>query len=175
MRHFGKMLAVAALAMISYSANAELAPQWSKGTMIGNINIGAVPFGSSVSLDYVLVDEWWKGHFSVGGEFDIADNDRDNHHYDNYKCTAIGVTPRATYGINITPEFEVHATMCVGFGVRTWSWRYENYKYEDNESFVLWNEFVGCRYFFNDCFGVMAETGYSNWFPEFRLGFNFKF
>lgn len=64
MKKFGKLLAIAALAMVSYNASAELAPQWEKGTMVGNVNVGflgGVDFGTTASLDYVLVDEWWMG------------------------------------------------------------------------------------------------------------------
>ena len=59
---------IAVLAMVSYSASAELAPQWTKGTVIANAGVGVSPFGGTISVDYVLVDEWWKGHFTVGGE-----------------------------------------------------------------------------------------------------------
>ncbi len=76
MKRFGKILMVAALAMVSYSASAELAPQWSKGTMMANAELGVQPFGGAVSVDYVLVDEWWKGHFTVGGEFDAVRTER---------------------------------------------------------------------------------------------------
>ena len=73
MKRFGKILMIAVLATVSYSASAELAPQWTKGTMMVNVEIGTVPgFGGGVSLDYVLFDDWWKGHFSVGGEIDFA-------------------------------------------------------------------------------------------------------
>ena len=114
MKRIGKFMMIAAMAMASYSASAELEPQWSKGTMMVNAAIGVQPFGGTVSLDYVLVDEWWKGHFTVGGEFDFSVP---------YKHeTAIGITPRATYGLNITPEFEVHVTAETGFGFRTWQY-----------------------------------------------------
>ena len=114
MKRFGKFVMIAAMAMVSYSASAELEPQWSKGTTMINAGIGVQPFGGTVSLDYVLVDEWWKGHFTVGGEFDFSVP---------YKHeTAIGITPRATYGLNITPEFEVHVTAQTGFGVHSWKY-----------------------------------------------------
>ena len=168
MKKIGKILAVAALAIVSYSASAELAPQWSKGTMIANANIGVLPgFGSSVSLDYVLVDEWWKGHFTIGGELDFSAP---------YKHeTAFGFTPRATYGLNITPEFEVHATVAIGFGIHSWEYWNGEKDVKTSDSFILWEEFVGCRYFFTDSFAVMAESGYANWFPSFRVGVSFKF
>ena len=164
MKRFGKILAVAALAMVSYSASAELAPQYSKGTMMANVEIGTVPgFGGSISLDYVLFDDWWKGHFSVGGEIDLAQP---------YKYqTNFGVSPRATYGLNITDQFEVHAMAQMGFGYH----KYNDGTFSDHETFILHSEMVGCRFFFTDNFAVMAETGYSNWMPELRAGICFKF
>lgn len=164
MKKIGKILAVAALAMISYSASAELAPQYSKGTMMANVEFGVAPgFGGSISLDYVLFDNWWKGHFSVGGEIDMAKP----YKYD----TTFGVSPRATYGLNITDQFEVHAMAEMGFGFR----KYDDGVVADNHTFIVHSEMVGCRFFFTDSFAVMAETGYSNWMPQLRAGVCFKF
>lgn len=162
MKRFGKILMVASLAMVSYSASAELAPQWSKGTMMANAELGVQPFGGAVSVDYVLVDEWWKGHFTVGGEFDF----RSQNHWG-----AIGVTPRATYGLNITDQFEVHVAAAMGFGFAN----YDHDGIEDDDSFILHNEMIGCRFFFNDNIGVIAETGVANWFPVLRAGITIKF
>ena len=111
MKRLGKLLMVAALAVVSYSANAELAPQWSKGTVLVNANVGVLDTGGDVSVDVVLVDSWWKGHFTVGGEMDFSTLSKDK--------VAFGLTPRATYGLNITDKFEVHAT--VGLGIGAWS------------------------------------------------------
>jgi len=164
MKRFGKILMVAALATVSYSASAELAPQWSKGTMMANVEVGVAPgFGGGVSLDYVLFDNWWKGHFTVGGEVEFSAP---------YKHeTAFGVTPRATYGLNITEQFEVHATAELGLGF----WNYNYSGVHNNDTFILHSEMVGCRYFFADGLAVMAETGYANWFPEFRVGLTYMF
>ena len=148
---------IAAMAMASYSASAELEPQWSKGTMMVNAAIGVQPFGGTVSLDYVLVDEWWKGHFTVGGEFDFSVP---------YKHeTAIGITPRATYGLNITPEFEVHVTAETGFGIRSWQYWNGERDVKTTDSFILWGGFAGCRYFFTENLAVLAEIGGEDWFP----------
>ena len=167
MKRFGKILMVAALAMVSYSASAELEPQWSKGTMMVNAAIGVQPFGGTVSLDYVLVDEWWKGHFTVGGEFDFSVP---------YKHeTAIGITPRATYGLNITPEFEVHVTAETGFGIRSWQYWNGERDVKTTDSFILWGGFAGCRYFFTENLAVLAEIGGEDWFPALRAGITYKF
>lgn len=167
MKRFGKFVMIAAMAMVSYSASAELAPQWSKGTMMVNAAIGVQPFGGTVSLDYVLVDEWWKGHFTVGGEFDFSVP---------YKHeTAIGITPRATYGLNITPEFEVHVTAETGFGIRSWKYWNGERDVKTTDSFILWGGFAGCRYFFTENLAVLAEIGGEDWFPALRAGITYKF
>ena len=167
MKRFGKFVMIAAMAMASYSASAELEPQWSKGTMMVNAAIGVQPFGGTVSLDYVLVDEWWKGHFTVGGEFDFSVP---------YKHeTAIGVTPRATYGLNITPEFEVHVTAETGFGIRSWQYWNGERDVKTTDSFILWGGFAGCRYFFTENLAVLAEIGGEDWFPALRAGITYKF
>ena len=167
MKRFGKFVMIAAMAMVSYSASAELEPQWSKGTAMINAGIGVQPFGGTVSLDYVLVDEWWKGHFTVGGEFDFSVP---------YKHeTAIGITPRATYGLNITPEFEVHVTAETGFGIRSWQYWNGERDVKTTDSFILWGGFAGCRYFFTENLAVLAEIGGENWFPALRAGITYKF
>ncbi len=167
MKRFGKFVMIAAMAMVSYSASAELEPQWSKGTMMVNAAVGVQPFGGTVSLDYVLVDEWWKGHFTVGGEFDFSVP---------YKHeTAIGITPRATYGLNITPEFEVHVTAETGFGIRSWKYWNGERDVKTTDSFILWGGFAGCRYFFTENLAVLAEIGGENWFPALRAGITYKF
>lgn len=167
MKRIGKFVMIAAMAMVSYSASAELEPQWSKGTAMINAGIGVQPFGGTVSLDYVLVDEWWKGHFTVGGEFDFSVP---------YKHeTAIGITPRATYGLNITPEFEVHVTAQTGFGVHSWKYWDGEKDVKTSDSFILWGGFAGCRYFFTDNLAVLAEIGGENWFPALRAGITYKF
>lgn len=164
MKRIGKFLTIAAIAMVSYSASAELAPQWSKGTMLANIEVGIQPVGAAASFDYVLVDEWWKGHFTIGGEFDFSS-------YPSIDEVAFGIAPRVTYGLNITEEFEVHAAVGVGFV--KWNSKYNDIK--TSGSTTLYNEFIGCRYFFADNIAGIAEVGYSNWSPEARIGLSFKF
>ena len=163
MKRLGKILMVAAMAIVSYSANAELAPQWSKGTVLINANGGLLDTGADLSVDYVLVDEWWKGHFTVGGEFDFSTPRAHE--------VAFGFTPRATYGLNITSQFEVHAAVGLGFAFR--DYKYENVKEEN--FFVMYNEMVGCRFFFTDAIAAFSEIGYSYNFSYYRLGITLKF
>ena len=163
MKRFGKVLMVAALAMVTYSASAEIAPHWPKGTLIINGNAGLLYVGADASVDYVLIDKWWKGHFTVGGEFDFSNPQRHE--------SAFGFTPRATYGLNLTPQFEVHASVGIGFGF----WEYKSGDIKNDGSFIMYNDFVGCRYFFTDHFAAFAEVGYSYYFSGYRFGISLKF
>ena len=163
MKRFGKFLMIAALAIVSSSASAELAPQWSKGTLLFNANAGFSYIGADASVDYVLIDKWWKGHFTVGAEFDFSNPQKHE--------SAWGLTPRATYGINITPEFEVHATVGIGFG----TWKYKSGDINNDGSFIMYNDFIGCRYFFSEHFAALAEVGSSYYFSGYRLGISIKF
>lgn len=175
MKKFGKLLAIAALAMVSYNASAELAPQWEKGTMVGNVNVGflgGIDFGTTVSLDYVLVDEWWQGHFTVGGIVGLSTwkfSSSDKFRY-------IAASPRCTYGLNITDKFEVHATVSLGvlFSAEKWD-DIDGKARKDNHVYSFYEDMIGCRYFFADNLAVMAETGYSDRMPEFRVGISYKF
>ena len=163
MKRFGKILMVAAMAIVSYSASAELAPQWSKGTVLVNANAGVLDAGGDVSVDVVLVDSWWKGHFTVGGEMDFSTPSKDK--------VAFGLTPRATYGLNITEKFEVHATVGLGIG----AWTYDDGTTKKDESFIMYNEMVGCRFFLLDKLALFSEIGYSYNFSYYRLGLSLKF
>lgn len=163
MKRLGKLLMVAALAIVSYSANAELAPQWSKGTVLVNANVGVLDTGGDVSVDVVLVDSWWKGHFTVGGEMDFSTLSKDK--------VAFGLTPRATYGLNITDKFEVHATVGLGIG----AWSYDDGTTKNDDSFIMYNEMVGCRFFVLDKLALFSEIGYSYNFSFYRFGLSLKF
>ena len=158
---------IAAMAMASYSASAELEPQWSKGTMMVNAAIGVQPFGGTVSLDYVLVDEWWKGHFTVGGEFDFSVP---------YKHeTAIGITPRATYGLNITPEFEVHVDAPEGAAEPVYN------DYSPDGTTITYDGDPGGAWRVVDADASHTSSNIDDlvagedWFPALRAGITYKF
>lgn len=175
MKKFGKLLAIAALAMVSYSASAELAPQWEKGTMIGNVNVGflgGIDFGTTASVDYVLVDEWWKGHFTVGGIVGLSTWKFSS----DYKYKYLAASPRCTYGLNITDKFEVHATISFGLGFTSEKWDdVDGNSHKDHSIYSFYEDMIGCRFFFADNLAVMAETGYSDQMPELRVGISYKF
>jgi len=138
---------------------------------VGTLTVGAhasfVPgVGTNLFGDYVLVDSWWKGHFTVGGQasFSVVK-------YGTYSDTNICLVPRATYGLNITPSFEVHAGLMTGLG-------YYSAGLSDSHAsgiHVVYAEILGCRYFLNERFGLSAEVNYANLMPYFNLGVALKF
>ena len=150
----------------AFNANA-IEPQWTKGTSVGaaNIGFGVGTIGAEASFDYVVVDTWWKGHFTVGAQIDFA-----SWHRTNY--TDLSAMPRATYGLNITDNFEVHVGVATGFGI-------DRYKYPDGDIYKSFyfahSEFTGLRFFLTDSFGLSAEVGYTTNMPYARAGVAFKF
>ena len=100
-----KIIAILAVAIIGMSmavkANA-IEDQWSKGTMVvsvlGGIDpwYGSLAFGGIGAFDYVLVDSWWKGHFTIGGQVGFEAN--------KYWKT-LSAAPRVTYGLNLSEKF----------------------------------------------------------------------
>lgn len=137
--------------------------------------------GASVSGDYVLINSWWKGHFTVGGFVDynttkIADDDYWNVYYNNFSIMA-----RATYGLNITDKFEVHAGAMSGPVFYSAKWKKEkdgsSWEPSDDKSTNFDGAFVaGCRYFFTDSFAVTSELieGIEH-HTLFNVGVSFKF
>lgn len=156
---------VAVVALLAGTSRAEaIEPQFAKGTMIGAMNLGIdwARLGANVTFDYVLVDSWWKGHFTVGGEMDFS-------HWTNISENNFCIMPRATYGLNITDAFEVHVGLAEGLGF----WNYPDTKTKGTS--LSSSEFVGLRFFLNDSFGFSAEAGYANFLPYLRGGIALKF
>lgn len=163
------LLAVAFLSLAtSFKAQAIEDPN-PKGTMVLGIRCNMEPgyhyfaVGANVVGDYTLINHWWKGHFTVGGY--IGSN--------FYSHTAhFTFMPRATYGLNITKDFEVHVGVMTGLGVRHLSTEY----YIDGYQRVYFShgEVAGCRYFFTPNIGVEAEVGYVYTMGYFNVGLSIK-
>ena len=174
------MVAIMTLA-VSQKAQAIEDPN-RKGTTVIGLRAGFLPgFGSSATVDITAVNNWWKGHFAVGAYagFNVNNFNRYNDYRDYY--VHFGIMPRASYGLNITRDFEVHAGVMMGAAM----WQH-TYKYLDNghggfenHSESHWNfchsEFVGARYYFTPNFGVEAEANYSNYMSYLNVGFTFRF
>lgn len=124
-----------------------------KGTKVLGIHAGGYPgFCANATFDYTLVDSWWKGHFTVGGYVGFT-----HYSYWNY----MAAMPRATYGLNITKDFEAHAGLMAGYAF----WSYDGF----HGDFVQ-GEIIGCRYYFTPKFGVEAEMNYI--WPQYMSYFN---
>lgn len=157
-----------------------------KGTTAIGLRAGFLPgFGASATVDYTLVNNWWKGHFTVGGyagfnasryKYYEGVNADYTQHFLNF-----GIMPRAAYGLNITKDFEVHAGVMMGAALHHYSYTYHNDLHGEvehhpgNDWYFCHGEFVGARYYFTPNFGVEAEANYSNFMSYLNVGFTFKF
>ena len=151
-----------------------------KGTKVLGLHAGYYPgFGFNATFDYTLVDSWWKGHFNVGGY--LGFNSRSyNYAYYRDRWTNFALMPRATYGLNITKEFEVHAGVMLGLCMHRWAYTYDDgYYYGDiATSDTDWNfchgEVLGARYMFTPKFGAEVEFNYCGYMSWFNVGVTMK-
>ena len=148
-----------------------------KGTLVLGAQAGFLPgIGASLFGDYVLVDSWWKGHFTVGGELLYRHYGRAVAGYDyRYTYNDFAVAARATYGLNITPKFEVHVGVLTGVGFSRWGWRYEGEHAHESYVGFCYGGLTGVRYFFTESFGVTAEVQYTGYGTYTNAGVVFKF
>ena len=183
-----KILTVALVAVLALGVNFKaqaIENPYETGTFTLAANLGVAPgFGGNIMGDYVLVNEWWKGHFTVGGYIGFSNYKYNKSTVNDYKVwdafNNLCFMPRATYGLNITNEFEVHAGVMTGIVYRSWSGRdSEGNKYKDSDN----NEFhydpfafiAGCRYFFTDHLAANAEFNYSGYMPYLNVGLAYRF
>lgn len=180
-----KNLIVAAMAAVltlgASTASAIEAPNH-EGTFNLNAHIGFVPgIGANVSGDYVLVNSWWKGHFTVGGIVGF-NRDKDKFNGFGYKYEQIysnlSIMARATYGLNITDKFEVHAGAASGPCFRSWKYEWHGYDAsKDDDKDVVFDGagIAGCRYFVTDNLALSAELIGGLHMSYLNLGVSFKF
>ena len=170
-----KIIAILAVAIIGMSAAntaKALSPQWEKGTMVVGAMFGYYPgIGGTLTGDYVLVDSWWMGHFTVGAEALYRHFGRAYAGY-TYSYNDFAIAPRATYGLNITDAFEVHVGVLAGLGISTWRWSDTD---TDKSLGLCYGGLAGIRYFFTDSFGLSAEVQYSGYGQYTNVGVCFKF
>ena len=157
-------LLIAAVTMVASFQAKAIEDPFEKGTLIFGAQVGALPgIGGNVYGDCVLVDSWWKGHFTVGAQIGF----RHWNVSDYYTYNDLGVMARATYGLNITQKFEVHAGTLVGLGSR---W------YDHNPHLGLaYGGLVGLRLFFTESVALSVEANYSGYGPYLNAGLAFKF
>lgn len=175
------LLSVVAFLMLATSFKAQAIEDPNpKGTFVLGAQVGFLPgVGASLFGDYVLVDSWWKGHFTVGGELLYRHYGRWNYVLNGdkyrYSYNDFAIAGRATYGLNITPKFEVHAGVLTGVGFSRWGWNYEGQHSHDSYVGFCWGGLAGVRYFFTEGFGVTAEVQYTGYGPYTNVGVVFKF
>ena len=174
------MLVMVALMTLGMSQKAQAIEDPNpKGTLVLGARAGFVPgFGANIVGDYTLVNKWWKGHFTVGGYAGFNTRAwRYAYNTVNYRerWTNFALMPRATYGLNITDNFEVHAGVMLGIAFHRWTYHWDNDIYNDvykpgsSWSFIQ-SEVIGCRYYFTPKFGVEAEINY--FWPGYQTYFN---
>ena len=106
----------------------------------------------------MLVDSWWKGHFTIGGQVGFEAN--------KYWKT-LSAAPRVTYGLNLSEKFEVH----IGFAAGYYHDFGTYYRYRGFYS----NEFVGMHFSFSDSMAFTAQVGYAAYSPTVTAGISFRF
>ena len=75
------LLVVVAAMAAPYSAKAIEDP-FQKGTLLFGLQAGYYPyFGGNVYGDCVIVDSWWKGHFTVGAQIGVMGYNGYKHAY----------------------------------------------------------------------------------------------
>jgi len=181
----GLVVAVVAAMMCMGAQNASAieAPNHegdiSLNVMGGFISEYSGGIGASVSGDYVLVNSWWKGHFTVGGFLELNQS-KDELEYSaaDLKYTNFAIMARATYGLNIIDKFEVHAGLMSGPVFH--SWKYDNDDKElqdDDDKEVTFGTagVAGCRYFLSDSFALTAELIGGTHLTYVNVGVSFKF
>lgn len=190
-----KLLSVTAAGLLlfatSFQARAIEDPD-PVGSITASAYLGLLPgVGANAAADYVLINKWWKGHFTVGGYAGLyGDKTSDSVSVsgvtakNSTKYHYFTVMPRATYGLNITDSFEVHAGTMVGMqfsysktkGSVSSSAAGVDGKEKKSETSlgVAYGELVGCRYFFTDNFGVSAECSVGT-VTYLNLGISYRF
>ena len=182
------MLALVAFMTLAMSQKAQAIEDPNPtGTVVIGARAGFFPgFGANLVGDVTIVDHWWKGHFTVGGYLGFNARVTKEYTYLNAtyreRWTNFSIMPRATYGLNITDDFEVHLAVMLGTVYHQWDYRWVNENYNNvyqpgSEWKFIQGEAVGCRYFFTPNFGVEAEVAY--FYPSYmsylNVGVTFKF
>ncbi|MBR1538611.1 MAG: hypothetical protein IJ799_08385 [Bacteroidales bacterium] len=133
----------------------------------GGFMLGIEPM---LTADYVLVDSWWKGHFTVGamlGAYRIGTlgSGERRHH------SAVTIIPRAMYGLNLSSRWEVHAGFGLGAAFRSCSAHVEG----DSGPAFTFCSVTGARFNISDSFSITADLNLSGFTPLVGVGVSFKF
>ena len=179
------LLVAAAAAMLCFgaqSASAIEAPNH-EGDFFLNVQGGILSeysggVGASVSADYVLVNSWWKGHFTIGG-FIGSCFSQDKYDWGKVSYSNFAIMARATYGLNITDRFEVHAGAMTGPLFHSYKYKYNSgytVDHEDDHEFIFNGAGVaGIHFMLSDSFALTSEFIYNPHLTYFNAGISFKF
>ena len=137
---------------------------------IGNEGDFMLGLATMLTADYVLVDSWWKGHFTVGtmlGGYRIGTigSGEKRHH------SAFVVAPRAMYGLNLSRRWEVHTGFAVGIAFQGCSVKCD---FHTGPDFVFC-PVTGARFNITDGFAVTADFNLSGHMPLASLGVGIRF
>ena len=183
------LLVAAAAAMLCFgaqSASAIEAPNH-EGDFFLNIQGGlggdnSTGLGASVSADYVLINSWWKGHFTIGGFVGTGFDKQEHYEWigtEWIERTWVNTSfmARATYGLNITDKFEVHAGAMAGATLRFWSEDPElTTRDNDGHEFAPNGAGVaGIHFMLSDNFALTSEFIGGLHITYFNAGISFKF
>ena len=144
------------------------------GTVICGAHFGFLPgIGANVSGDFVIVDSWWKGHFTVGG---YAGYNHRTYRDLEYVWSNFAILPRATYGLNITDFFEVHVGTMAGLGYRGFVYtNQENQLQKDHKFIFEVGGIAGCRFRLIDFLYADLELNATRTMSYLNIGVSFVF
>lgn len=132
----------------------------------GGFLLGIEPM---LTADYVLVDSWWKGHFTVGamlGAYRIGTLGKgDKRHH-----SAVTIIPRAMYGLNLSKRWEVHAGIGLGAAFRSCSAHVDG----DYGPAFTFCSVTGARFNLSEKFSITADLNLSGYTPLVGLGVSLK-
>ncbi|MBQ7459513.1 MAG: hypothetical protein IJS70_10125 [Bacteroidales bacterium] len=153
----------------SLRVGAHLGPDFVIG-MSSGLTIGPALY---LTGDYVLVDSWWIGHFTVGAALGGT-------HVGNIKMdsgvetrTNLFIAPRATYGINLSDRIELHIGLVSGPYLNHDQVRLnDGTKKYDHPLNFRWDVggLFGARFSLNDRFGLSAEFNTASFHPYLSVG-----
>jgi len=177
MKKLISILAAAVLGLVAATSSYAIEDQDPAGTLYVSAHVGFAPgVGGNISADYVLIDSWWKGHFTVGAIVGSSGRTKTiNSSFGNlkYSYSYLTIAPRATYGLNITDNFEVHTGVISG--LTHFNEKQKDIDYKDNGINFCFGWLAGARYYFNDFFGASAELNYSGYMTYVNLGAVLRF
>lgn len=152
--------------------SAFVGPKFVLGIYSG-LNFGVSP---NLTYDYVLFDNLWKGHLTVGGT--VGGHIVGGIHMESgvQTQTSFWFGTRELYGLNLGSGFEVHAGFMEGLGWLTNRVVHTDGTITGKPSFkFLFGAIVGARYYFSPNFGVSLELHSASLPSWLNIGISYKF